>query len=221
MLQYLCLILIELRAVTTNPFSTYRDSYLIKDKVSHPKIIAGTGSYYAGYYDQAHFEECILYLDKADKTKSVDKVIIGKYCSIASGVRFMLGGNHGHRYDWITAYPLDRIESYQEKRSQPKGYIPKGDTVIGNDVWIGYEALIMPGITIADGAVIAARAVVTKDVAPYTIVGGNPATVIKKRFPDTQIETLLQIKWWDWPLEKIQENIDILRSGNIDKLQAV
>jgi chloramphenicol O-acetyltransferase type B len=205
--------------LTTNHFKTYRDSYIIKDNVTHPKIIAGEGSYYAGYYHGHHFEQCVRYLDDADKNKDCDKLIIGKYCSIASGASFLMSGNCGHRYDWIATYPLDGMETTKSNNKKaPAGYLKKGDTIIGNDVWIGTEAMIMPGVNIGDGAVIAARAVVTKDVAPYEIVGGNPAKFIKQRFSDTEITALLEIKWWDWPVDKIRVNIEVLRSDNVGGL---
>lgn len=203
----------------TNHFRTYRDSYAINSRVKHPKIIVGDRSYYAGYYHGKHFEECVLYLDEADKTKDVDRLIIGKYCSIASGAKFMLGGNHGHNYEWIAQYPLDIIEDERPFGKRfPIAYEGRGDTVLGNDVWIGFEALIMPGVTIGDGAMVAARAVVTKDVDPYTIVGGNPAKLIKKRFSDSDIEILLKVKWWDWPEEKIKQHIPLLRSNKVVEL---
>lgn len=203
----------------TNNFKNYRDSYEIKSRINHPKIIVGEGSYYSGYYHGHHFEECALYMDDADKRKNVDKLIIGKYCSIASGAKFMMSGNQGHRHDWIATYPLDILEEdAASSKKFPAAYLPKGDTVIGNDVWIGFEALIMPGVKIGDGAVIAARAVVTRDVQPYAIVGGNPAKIIKMRFSDEEISKLLKLKWWDWPVEKIRENIDKLRSGDVNRL---
>ena len=202
-----------------NPFQNYRDSYMINHRVKHPKIIVGDGSYYAGYHHGHHFEECVLYLDEADTNKDVDRLVIGKYCSIASGAKFMMSGNQGHRHDWIATYPLDILEESKGNKKAPAAFHKKGDTVIGNDVWIGFEALIMPGVTIGNGAVIAARAVVTKDVAPYTIVGGSPATKIKRRFSDEEIEILQKVQWWDWPVEKIKENINILRSGDAHKLR--
>ena len=203
-----------------NPFQSYRDSYAINMRLDHPKIIVGDRSYYAGYYHGKHFEDCVRYLDNADKHKNCDKLIIGKFCSIASGAVFLLGGNHGHRHDWIASYPLDIIET--DKRPGKKAfeaYQLKGDTVIGNDVWIGTEAMIMPGVHIGNGAVIGARALVTKNVDPYCIVGGNPAQLIKKRFCDNDIASLLEIKWWDWDLETIKENIIHLRSGNVEALK--
>ncbi len=204
-----------------NSFSNYRDNYIIKDRVNHPKIIAGDYSYYAGYYHGHLFEKCVRYLDESDGKKNCDKLIIGKFCSIASGASFLMCGNQGHRYDWIAMYPLDIFEQGVKGKKAPAGYLQKGDTIIGSDVWIGTEAMIMPGVKIGDGAVIAARAVVTKDVKPYTIVGGNPAKLIKKRFSDEQIEVLLEIKWWDWDVEKIKKNIELLRSGDVERLTNV
>lgn len=201
-----------------NTFKTYRDSYAINMRVKHPKIIVGDRSYYAGYYHGHPFEECVRYLDEADKNKDCDRLIIGKYCSIASGVVFMMGGNCGHRHDWITAYPLDIIEDSKANKKAPIGYDKKGDTIIGNDVWIGTEAMILPGIQIGDGAVIGARALVTKDVEPYSIVGGNPAELIRKRFSDKEIKKLLAIRWWDWDEDCIRQHIDILRSGDVKRL---
>ena len=136
-----------------NIFKTYRDSYEIQSRINNPKIIVGKRSYYAGYYHGKHFEDCVLYLDSSDKNKDVDKLIIGKYCSIASGATFMMSGNQGHRHDWIATYPLDIIEDHKDSSKKvPAAFLKKGDTVIGNDVWIGFEALIMPGVSIADGA---------------------------------------------------------------------
>lgn len=203
-----------------NHFRSYRDSYAINMRLNHPKIIVGHRSYYAGYYHGHLFEDCVRYIDDADKHKDCDKLIIGKYCAIASGAVFLMGGTHGHRHDWIASYPFDIIE--EESRPGKKaleGYMKKGDTVIGNDVWIGTESMIMPGVKIGDGAVIAARAVVTKDVEPYAIVGGNPAKLIKKRFNKKQINALLKIKWWDWDEDKIRANMKIFRSGNVELLQ--
>lgn len=207
-------------AIKDNPFSNYRDSYNINSRVDHPKISVGDHSYYAGYYHGKHFEDCVLYIDNADKNKDVDKLVIGKYCSIASGALFMMGGNHGHNYDAIASHPLDGFESKKSSSKKfPTSFKNKGDTIIGHDVWIGFEALIMPGIKIGDGSVIASRAVVTKDVEPYSIVGGNPAKLIKKRFSDKDIRTLLKIKWWDWPEDKIRKNLELFRDNNVSKLE--
>lgn len=206
----------------TNPFKDYRDSYFIKDRTKNPNIIAGDYSYYSGYYHGREFDECVWYMDGTE-TACPERLIIGKFCSIATGVTFMMAGNQGHRHDWIAQYPLDSFDEDFDgyTTTPPKAFISKGDTVVGNDVWIGAEAMIMPGITIGDGAMIATRALVTKDVDPYTIVGGSPAKVIKKRFSDEQIQILLKVRWWDWPIDKIKANLDILRSGDIFKLPEI
>ncbi len=200
-----------------NPFKSYRESIIIKDNIKCRHISAGDGSYYAGYYHGKPFEECVMYLDEIDnKTKSedLDKLIIGKYCSIATGVQFMMCGTQGHNYNWIASHPLLGLDN----NGGFPGHQWKGDTVIGNDVWLGAESLIMPGVRIADGAVIAARAVVTKNIGPYEIWGGNPANFMKKRFSDCDIEKILQIKWWDWDIECLKRNLKYLRTADVEAL---
>ena len=197
-----------------NPFKHYRESVMIKDNLKSRHITAGVGSYYAGYYHGKPFEECVMYLDEIDnKNNDEDKLIIGKYCSVATGAQFMMGGTQGHNYNWIANHPLCGIDNNTLAAHQWKG-----DTIIGNDVWLGAECLIMPGIQIADGAVIAARAVVTKNIGPYEIWGGNPAKLIKKRFSDQDIEKILQIKWWDWDLDILKRNVQYLRSNDVETL---
>ena len=135
---------------------------------------------------------------------------IGKFCSIAMGTTIYLGAEH--HMDWVTTYPF--FTKFDEAKYTSN--TTKGDVIIGNDVWIADGALILSGVTIGDGAVIGARAVVTKNVAPYEIVGGNPAKHIRYRFSPTQIESLLAIKWWNWDIEKIKENFDLILCPNID-----
>lgn len=204
-------------------FSSYRDSLMIKDHLNSKHIIVGDYSYYSGYYHGKPFEDCVMYLDNQDNlqpAEKIDRLIIGKFCSIATGVKFMMGGTQGHNYNWIAAYPLDEFDDDFDRYQTvpPKAHCLKGDTVIGNDVWIGAEAMIMPGIHIADGAVIAARALVTKNVGPYEIWGGNPARLIKKRFRDEQIGQLLKLQWWNWDKPTLKRNLPLLRSSNIDSL---
>ncbi len=197
-------------------FKNYRESIIIKDHVKSKHIIAGDHSYYSGYYHGKPFEECVMYLDELDNAvdpENIDKLLIGKFCSIATGAKFMMCGTQGHNYNWIAVHPLVGFDD-----AFFPGHSWKGDTVIGNDVWIGAESLIMPGVQIADGAVIASRAVVSKNVGPYEIWGGNPARLIKKRFAGDDIEKLLQIKWWDWDMETLKRNLHHLRSADVGAL---
>jgi chloramphenicol O-acetyltransferase type B len=205
-------------------FKTYRNSIFIKDHLTCKHIIAGDYSYYSGYYHGHSFEDCVMYLDAEDNKFSpdeTDRLIIGKFCSVASGVKFIMGGNQGHNHNLFTSYPLEVLQEDFDgyKNSSPIAHERKGDTIVGNDVWIGVEALILPGLKIADGAVIGARSVVTKDVGPYEIWGGNPAKLIRKRFSDNTIELLLEIQWWNWDIEKIRANIDVLASDDTKKLK--
>ena len=145
------------------------------------------------------------------------KLKIGKFCAISDEVTIFLGGNH--RSDWATIYPFPGLISEWPLAERIADHnVSKGNVVIGNDVWIGYGATIMSGVNIGDGAVIGAYALVTRDVPPYAIVGGNPAKEIKRRFDDETIEKLLKLKWWEWPIEKIQSNIETLCSENVKSL---
>lgn len=200
--------------MNNNIFQNWMDTSILKDNITNKNIQVGDFTYYSGYYHAKHFEDyCVRYLSSDEET--ADKLIIGKFCSIASGVVFLMGGNQGHRYDWVSSYPF-YFSELNENAKNPK--VPAGDTVVGNDVWIGTEAVIMPGVKIGHGSVIGARSVVTKDVEPYTIIGGNPAKPIKKRFTEEQINMLLEIKWWNWPINEIKENMPLLTSHAVEAL---
>lgn len=143
------------------------------------------------------------------------KLIVKNFCSIASNVKIYLGGNH--RVDWVSTYPFGHIHQNKFNNFNGEGHpSTKGDVIIGNDVWIGDNVTIMSGVTIGDGSIIANNSHVVKDVEPYTLVGGNPAKFIKYRFTKEQIEKLLEIKWWDWDDEKINEFSPALCSNDID-----
>jgi acetyltransferase-like isoleucine patch superfamily enzyme len=144
------------------------------------------------------------------------KLIIGRYCSIADKVEILLGGNH--RVDWVTTYPFSALMDLWPSAPRAKDYhTSRGDVAIGHDVWLGSGAIIMSGVTIGNGAVVAAHALVTKDVPPYAIVGGVPAKVIKFRHTEEQREELLRIRWWDWPREDIREAAPLLSSPEVDR----
>jgi len=211
-----------------NNFNSWMESHYIEDKLTNPNIIVGKYSYYSGYYHDDLFEDhCVRYLlgDKStrnykelfeeDAEFEFDKLEIGKFCAIGSGALFLLAGNQGHNQHWISAYPFHGKREFPNAKN---GFMRSGDTIVGNDVWIGTEAIIMPGVIIGDGAIIGSRAVVTKDVPPYTIVGGNPAKVIKQRFTPKEIELLLEIKWWDFPIQKINEMMEYICSNDIEGL---
>lgn len=197
----------------TNPFSSPYEGYEIRQHLTNRNITVGRHSYYSGYYHGKHFEENVRYL--SPERDDVDKLIIGKFCSIGSGAIFMMAGNQGHRHDWVSTYPFHYMPEFEDAED---AYLPKGDTIIGNDVWIGSEAMIMAGVTIGHGAIIAARAVVTKDVADYSIVGGNPAKLIRERFSADEKKRLIDLAWWDWTDDVIRENLSLLCSQNVAPL---
>lgn len=151
-----------------------------------------------------------------------EKLIIGKFCSIACGAKFLFNcANHTLKSLSTYTFPLFYEEWGLEKANVTAAWDYKGDIIIGNDVWIGYEAVIMAGVHICDGAIIAARTVVTKDVLPYTIVGGTPAKEIRKRFDTDVIEQLLMLKWWDWSIDKIRQYLTYIEKGYLNKLLTV
>lgn len=198
---------------TVYPLAGYERLCFLKNVVKNPLIEVGDFTYYDDFEDVANFEKNVKYL--FDFTG--DKLVIGKFCMIASGVTFIMNGAN-HLTDAVSAYPFAIFGSGWERAMEGKTYPNKGNTVVGNDVWIGYNAVIMPGIKIGDGAVIGSCSVVTRDVAPYSIVGGNPARVLRRRFTEAQIETLLEIGWWNWEIEKITRNIALLTGNDIEAL---
>jgi virginiamycin A acetyltransferase len=144
---------------------------------------------------------------------SGDVLRIGRFSAIATGVKFIMNGAN-HRLDGLTTYPFPIFPQWRNLFEGENDFPSRGDTVIGHDVWLGYESLLLPGITIGDGAVVGARAVVTKNVPPYTIVAGNPARIIRQRFSDQTIQRLLALAWWNWPIDKITRAIPLLSAGN-------
>ncbi|WP_407635884.1 MULTISPECIES: Vat family streptogramin A O-acetyltransferase [Kamptonema] len=194
------------------PLADHRRVCFIKNFVKSPNIIVGDYSYYDDPVDPEGFERNVLY------NYGSDRLIIGKFCAIATNVKFIMNGAN-HKLDGISTYPFPIFGNGWESAMDKLMDLPsRGDTVIGNDVWIGYESLIMPGVKIGDGAIVAARAVVVNDIPPYTVAGGNPARPIKQRFSDAEIAQLLEIKWWDWEIDKITRNIDKIMDGDVISL---
>jgi len=187
---------------TVFPLADCKKLCFLKSYINNPNIVIGDYTYYDDFEDVSNFEKNVKYhFDFIG-----DKLIIGKFCMIASGATFIMNGGN-HLTEATTAYPFAIFGGAWQNAMKGKSYPSKGDTVIGNDVWIGHGATIMPGVHIGDGAIIATKAVVTKNVEPYTIVGGNPAKPIKKRFSEDIISKLLQLKWWHWDIEKITQHL--------------
>ncbi|WP_296085124.1 type B chloramphenicol O-acetyltransferase [uncultured Agrobacterium sp.] len=198
-----------------NYFESPFKGVMLDKQVTNPNISVGRYSYYSGYYHGHGFEDCARYLVPDE---GADRLIIGSFCSIGSGAAFIMAGNQGHRHEWISTFPFYWMPEVQAFRNAKNGYLPAGDTVIGNDVWIGSEAIIMPGVRVGNGAVIGTRAVVTRDVEPYSIIGGNPAKVIRKRFRDREIALLDEMAWWDWSDDRLSFAMPIITSGDVEAL---
>lgn len=200
------------------PRSGDKKTVYLKNIISNPNIIVGDYTMYHDLLnDPKEFEiNNVLYQYPINR----DKLKIGKFCSIACGTKFLFNSAN-HALDSLSTYPFPLFfeEWNLEKEKVTEAWDNRGDIIIGNDVWIGYEAVILSGVTIGDGAIIGTRAVVTKDVPPYTIVGGVPAKPIRKRFDEKVIKELLKIKWWDWTEEKIARNIENIKTGCIERLK--
>lgn len=195
------------------PLENYDRLCFLKNIIKNPNIIVGDYTYYDDFENVENFEKNVKYhFDFVG-----DKLIIGKFCMIASDVKFIMNGAN-HLTNSLTTYPFAIFGNGWENAMEGKSYPRKGDINIGNDVWIGYNATIMAGVTIGDGAIIATNSSVTKDVEPYTIVGGNPAKEIKKRFSEDVITKILELEWWNWDIKKITKNIQKLTDNKIEKL---
>ena len=199
---------------TIYPLAGYERLCFLKNIIKNPNIIVGDYTYYDDFEDVHNFEKNVKY----HFGFTGDKLIIGKFCMIASDVKFIMNGAN-HLSDSVSSYPFAIFGNGWERAMEGRSYPNKGDLVIGNDVWIGYNATLMAGITVHEGAIIAANSTVTKDVEPYAIVGGNPASVIRKRFSVEKIRELLSIKWWDWDIEKITRNVHNLTGSDVSKLK--
>ncbi|WP_139999028.1 CatB-related O-acetyltransferase [Paenibacillus paridis] len=198
------------------PMKNIRSLCFLKNIVVNPQIEIGDYTYYDDHQNPLDFEKNVLYLFDFIG----DKLKIGKFCAIASQAKFIMNGAN-HNTGAFTTFPFGAFGGDWVSGLDNLSGGFKGDTVIGNDVWIGYNVTIMPGIQIGDGAIIASHAIVTKDVPAYSIVGGNPAKLIRRRFDEEVIEILIAMKWWDWEIAKITENIPILTSSNVNELKSL
>jgi virginiamycin A acetyltransferase len=197
---------------TGDPTTVY-----LKNVITNPNITVGDYTMYNDFvHDPAQFEKNnVLYHYPVNG----DRLVIGKFCSIACGAKFIFtSANHTQKSLSTYPFPIFFEDWGLDKKDVATAWDNKGDTIVGNDVWIGFEAVILAGVHIGDGAIVGARAVVTKDVPPYTVVGGVPAKPIKKRFDEATVTKLLQMKWWDWPYEKIRQALPQLMQGEVDKL---
>lgn len=195
----------------------YGTSCFLKNVITAPNIFVGDYTYYDDPVDPTAFERNNVLFHWPEFG---DQLIIGKFCALARGVTFVMGAAN-HRTSSISTYPFHVFGGAWSEHTPPHlSQLPfKGDTIIGNDVWIGRNSVIMPGVQVGDGAVIAAYSVVTKNVAPYTVVGGNPAVVIKKRFDDELISLLLQLRWWDFDPEELVTFLPTLCDANLDSVR--
>jgi len=202
----------------TYPRSKDTETVYLNSVITKQNIFVGDYTIYNDFVsDPVDFEKNnVLYQYPVNN----DKLIIGKFCSVACGAKFIFtSANHSMRSLSTYTFPIFFEEWGLDVKDIKSVWDNKGDIVIGSDVWIGFEAVILSGVHIGDGAIIGTRAVVTKDVPPYTIVGGVPAKEIRKRFGETTVEKLRALNWWDWPYEKIKSNLPAIINGEVDKLQ--
>ena len=193
-----------------HPINGYDKEIYIKPKITNSNIIVGEFSYISDSDFESHVTHLYDFIG--------DKLIIGKFCQIASGVEFIMNGAN-HQMNAVTTFPFYTLEGWDMEPPLMDDLPLKGDTVIGNDVWIGQNAVILPGVHIGDGAIIGANSVVGSNVEPYTLVAGNPARVIRKRFDDELIGYLLAFKWWDKSIEEINGLIPILTSSDLESVK--
>ena len=189
----------------------------IKNVITRPNIEVGDYTYYDDINGPEHFQDHVTH----HYDFIGDKLIIGKFCAIGRGIEFIMNGAN-HRMGSVTTYPFNIMGHGWEAFAPRLEELPlKGDTVVGNDVWIGQNVTVMPGIHIGDGAIIAANSVVTRDIPPYCVAGGNPCQVLRPRFDRELTEYLLELKWWDWPPEKIFRNLEALCSSDLERIKTI
>ena len=200
---------------SVHPMAGFPQVCFVRNTVASPNVEIGEYTYFDDPEDSTDFGRNILYhFDFVG-----DRLVIGRFCAIARQVRFVMNGAN-HASGGFSSYPFFIFGNGWERAAPAPGELPyKGDTVVGNDVWLGYDALVMPGVRIGDGAIVAARSVVTADVPPYAVVGGNPARVLRTRFAPEVVERLLRVAWWDWPIERVTANLGAIGGGDIEALE--
>ncbi len=196
---------------TVHPISGYENEIYVKPTLKNPNICVGEFTYIA----DSDFESHVTHLYDWNG----DRLIIGKFCQIAAGVEFVMNGAN-HQMNAVTTFPFYTLEGWDMSPPEKHDLPLKGDTVIGSDVWVGQNAVILPGVHIGDGAIIGADSVVGSDIAPYTVVVGNPARPLRKRFDDELIALLLDFKWWDRPIDEINSLIPLLTCSDLEKVKA-
>ena len=204
------------RPTDPHPLAGFPQVCFIRNTVKNPNVVVGDYTYYDDPEDSENFERNVLY----HYPFVGDKLVIGKFCALARGVKFIMNGAN-HKLTGFSTYPFGIFgQGWEAAVPAPADLPSRGDTVVGNDVWIGYDALVMPGVKIGNGAIVAARAVVVKDVPAYAVVGGNPAQVLKSRFPPETVAALERIAWWNWPVEKVTRHLQAIVSADLAALQA-
>lgn len=202
--------------LTRHPIPGWKGTAFLRAVVVHPNVEVGDYSYYDDSRGPEHFlARCVRYhFDFIG-----DRLIIGKFVAIAQGAQFIMNGAN-HPMAGFSTFPFEMFGA-GAAGSTATGLRLRGDTVIGNDVWIGREAVIMPGIRVGDGAIVGTRAVVSRDVPAYAVVAGNPARIVRRRFDEATVAALLDIRWWDWPAETIAANVAVIQGADLDALRAV
>lgn len=200
-----------------HPNENLKNVCYIKNTITRPNIIVGEYTYYDDPENSEDFESHVTHHYEFIG----DKLIIGKFCAIAKGVEFIMNGAN-HRMNSISTYPFNIMGNGWEKSTPKLDELPlKGDTIVGNDVWIGQNVTVMPGVHIGNGSIIGAYSVVASDIPPYCVAVGNPCKVVKQRFDDSLVEYLLNLKWWDWDAEKIFKNLEALTSADLSKIEKI
>ncbi|MEX1296295.1 MAG: CatB-related O-acetyltransferase [Candidatus Limnocylindrales bacterium] len=203
---------------TRHPLPDAERVAFLRNAITNPNIVVGEYTYYDDPDGAEAFEERNV-LHHYDFYG--DRLVIGRFTAIATGVRFVMNGAN-HALGGFSTYPFDIFGHGWEAGFDPATWTDqsRGDTVVGNDVWLGMETLVMPGVTVGDGAIVASRSVVTRDIPPYAIVGGNPARVVRMRFDEATVAQLLRVAWWDWPASRITQHLEAIRGADLARLQA-